>query len=52
VGRIGGGQWTVAAIDAIDTNMRGGPDPEVVDATTLPITIEDEASTGDPLITA
>jgi hypothetical protein len=42
----------VAVIGAIDTCMRGGSDPEVVDAKTLPIKIEDEASTGDSLITA
>jgi hypothetical protein len=47
VGRVRGGQRTVAAIDAIDTGMRGGPDPEVVDSTTFPITIDDEASTGE-----
>jgi hypothetical protein len=34
-------------IDTIDTGRRGGFDPEVVDATTFPITIEDEASTGE-----
>jgi hypothetical protein len=52
VGRVWGGQRTVAAIAAIDTSRRGGSDPEVVDAITFSITIEDEASTGDPLITA
>jgi Tautomerase enzyme len=31
VGRVWGGQRTVAAIEAIDTGMRGGPDPEVVE---------------------
>jgi hypothetical protein len=41
VGRVWGGQRTVAAIDAIDTGMRGGPDSEVVDAKTFPIKIED-----------
>jgi hypothetical protein len=30
----------------------GGSDPAVVDATAFSITIEDEVSTGDPLITA
>ncbi len=32
----------VAAIDRLDTGERGGPDPETVDATTFPVTIEDE----------
>jgi diketogulonate reductase-like aldo/keto reductase len=31
----------IAAIDALDTAMRYGPDPEVVHATTFPITLED-----------
>lgn len=31
----------IAAIDALDTGMRRGPDPEVVHATTFPIKIED-----------
>ncbi len=31
----------IAAIDALDTGMRSGPDPEVVHATTFPIRIED-----------
>jgi diketogulonate reductase-like aldo/keto reductase len=31
----------MAAIDEIDTGVRGGPDPEVVDAKTFPIKIED-----------
>jgi hypothetical protein len=47
VGRVWGGQRTVAVIDVIDTGRRGGFDPAVVDATTFPITIEDEASTGE-----
>ena len=47
-----GGQRMVAAIDAIDTGMRGGPDPDVGDATTFPITIDDEASTGESTVSA
>ena len=31
----------VAAIDAIETDVRNGPDPEVVDWKTFPIRIED-----------
>jgi diketogulonate reductase-like aldo/keto reductase len=31
----------IALIDALDTGRRSGPDPEVVDATTFPITVED-----------
>jgi diketogulonate reductase-like aldo/keto reductase len=31
----------VAAVDALDTATRSGPDPEVVDATTFPIKVED-----------
>ena len=31
----------VAAIDALETGLRGGPDPKVVDAKTFPIEIED-----------
>ncbi len=31
----------VAAIDALDTSVRGGPDPEVVDAKLFPIKVED-----------
>ena len=31
----------VAAIDAIDTGMRSGPDPELVHGKTFPIKIED-----------
>jgi diketogulonate reductase-like aldo/keto reductase len=31
----------VAAIDALDTGKRSGPDPEVVHAMTFPITVED-----------
>jgi diketogulonate reductase-like aldo/keto reductase len=31
----------IAAIDALDTGIRSGPDPEAVHATTFPITIED-----------
>ena len=31
----------VAAIDAIETGVRSGPDPEVVDWKTSPIRIED-----------
>src|SRR5215468_7204955 len=42
----------IAAIAAMDTGVRGGPDPAVVDATAFSITSEDEASTGDSLITA
>jgi Uncharacterized protein conserved in bacteria (DUF2255) len=52
VGRVWGGQRTVAAIDAIDTGRRGGPNPDVVDATMFPITIEDEASTGESTMSA
>jgi hypothetical protein len=52
VGRVWGGQRTVAAINAIDTGRRGGPDPEVVDATTFLIAIEDEASTGASTMSA
>jgi hypothetical protein len=47
-----GRQRTVAVIDAIDTGRRGGFDPEVVDATTFPITIADEASTGESTMSA
>jgi hypothetical protein len=52
VGRVWGGQRTVAVIDAIDTGRRGGFDPAVVDATTFPITIADEASTGESTMSA
>ena len=53
MGRVWGGQRTVAVIDVIDTGRRGGFDPEVVDATTFPITIvEDEASTGESTMSA
>jgi hypothetical protein len=52
VGRVWGGQRTVAVIDAIDTGRRGGFDPEVVDATTFPIKSEDEASTGESTMSA
>jgi hypothetical protein len=52
VGRVWGGQRTVAVIDAIDTGRRGGFDPEVVDATTFPTTSEDEASTGKSTMSA
>jgi len=31
----------VAAIDALDTSVRGGPDPEVVDTKLFPIKVED-----------
>ncbi len=31
----------ISAIDALDTGLRSGPDPEVVHATTFPIKIED-----------
>jgi hypothetical protein len=31
----------IAAIDALDTGMRCGPDPEVVDAATFPIKFEE-----------
>ena len=31
----------VAAIDALDTGERGGPDPEVVDPKLFPIKVED-----------
>jgi 2,5-diketo-D-gluconate reductase A len=31
----------IAAIDALDIQMRCGPDPEVVDAATFPIKLED-----------
>jgi hypothetical protein len=47
-----GRQRTVAVIDAIDTGRRSGFDPEVVDATTFPITIADEASTGESTMSA
>ena len=33
----------LAAIDALDTGVRGGPDPEIVDTTLFTWTIEDEA---------
>jgi len=52
VGRVWGGQRTVAVIDVIDTGRRGGFDPEVIDATTFPIAIEDEASTGASTMSA
>jgi hypothetical protein len=32
--------------------MRGGPDPDVGDATTFPITIDDGASTGESTVSA
>jgi len=31
----------IAAVDAIDTGVRSGPDPEAVDSKTLPVKIED-----------
>ena len=31
----------IVAIDALDTGMRSGPDPEAVHAKTFPITVED-----------
>lgn len=31
----------IAAIDALDTGLRSGPDPEVITATTFPIKVED-----------
>ena len=31
----------VAAIDALDTGVRGGPDPETIDAERFPLRIED-----------
>jgi hypothetical protein len=52
VGRVWGGQRTVAVIDVIDTGRRGGFDPEVVDATTFPIAIADEAATGASTMSA
>ena len=52
MGRVWGGQRTVAVIDTIDTGRRGGFDPEVVDATTFSITIADEASTGESMMSA
>jgi diketogulonate reductase-like aldo/keto reductase len=33
----------VAAIDALDTGVRGGPDPELVDTRMFPINTEDSA---------
>jgi diketogulonate reductase-like aldo/keto reductase len=38
----------IAAIDALDTRVRGGPDPEIVDTTLFTWTIEDEAASADP----
>jgi diketogulonate reductase-like aldo/keto reductase len=31
----------IAAIDALDTGVRNGPDPDTVDAKTFPVKIED-----------
>ena len=35
------GPQDMAAIDALDTGKRSGPDPEIVNATTFPIKVED-----------
>ena len=32
----------VAAIDALDTGVRGGPDPEAISTTTYPKTVEND----------
>ena len=38
----------LAAIDALDTGVRGGPDPEIVDTTLFAWTIDDESASADP----
>jgi diketogulonate reductase-like aldo/keto reductase len=38
----------IAAIDAMDTGVRGGPDPDSVDTTLFTWTIADEAASADP----